>query len=92
MMRNASEVSPFSMHQEDAPWFLWQKKTPVTYLAPREETDSRSENSGVNEIEQANTPPVQPMLPAIQRKQYNAVMNRIDQASRMTGTYAQWNT
>ncbi len=88
-MQNACNTSPFLKQEEALPWFLWQRKIPADDLTPREQTDSRF----VLEMERDDPPtkpPVQPGILTIQRRQYNAVLSRMDQASRKTGTYANW--
>lgn len=92
-MTQASTTSPFVIASEDAPWLIWQKNTPITALCSEVHTDGRSVNEA---IMNADTPyqPVHPSyrLPPIQRAQYNAVLNRISQASHRTGQYSTWST
>lgn len=86
-MVNASTTSPFAT-TEDVPWILWQQQTSVNALQEEKQTDGRS----VFEEEPAVTQEYLPQRqPVIQRMQYNAVLNRINQAARRTGSFSAWN-
>lgn len=92
MILQAAETSPFVRLTEDQPWILWEKKTEVTALLPKEQTDARSvlEERQHMYSEIGPEPPVIPPVQPIQRKQYNAILSRIDQASRKTGSFSAW--
>lgn len=92
-MNPASTTSPFVTSAEDEPWLVWQKSTPLTTLYSNKQTDSRY----AFEADAHEEPPYQPILPSyktppIQRAQYNAVLNRISQATHRTGQYSPWST
>lgn len=86
-MVNASTTSPFAI-TEDVPWILWQQQTSVNALQEEKQTDGRSVFEEKSTVTQDCFPQRQPV---IQRMQYNAVLNRINQAARRTGNFSAWN-
>ncbi len=93
MYPHASTTSPFVDQADEASWYLWEKKTSILDLTHETQTDGRS-FSGESSEDVTRIPamsiPESPLQ--IQRKQYNAVLSRIDRASKHTGTYSSWST
>lgn len=88
-MTQAHIVSPFSISEEQGEsWFIWEKRTPVTSLSGKEQTDSRYENRSTTTSE------LQPAYisssPVIQRRQYNTVLSRMKQAMGKAGSFSAW--
>lgn len=86
--------SPFSFQDEsEKPWLLWEAKTAVTALLGSEETDSRfviHDDINSSDVTYHEAPATSPEKPIIQRKQYNAVLSRMNQAVCKTGTFSSW--
>lgn len=91
-MSQSSSISPFALHGEiECPWITWEKKTAITSLSETKETDGRyEEHADASDCTYSDTPVV-PIKPAIQRQQYNAILNRMNQAVCKTGSFAAWN-
>lgn len=94
-MTQAYFTSPFCPASEnDEPWTLWEKQSSVTALGLPEETDRRFDNDddcSIAAAVQGNKPLTQHTnRPVIQRMQYNAVLDRMNQAVRKTGSFSAW--
>lgn len=93
-MPQACSTSPFAFQDEyDNPWILWEKKSTVTELIGQEQTDGRYEMQCTIESSDTtyrDTPAIPPVKPVIQRKQYNAVLSRMNQAVCKTGSFSTW--
>lgn len=92
-MMQSYHTSPL-MQSEDAdqPWIIWEQRRHVTSLNKQEQTESRY----VNEDEEINvayhsSEQTQNGPPLIQRKQYNAILSRMNQAAGKTGNFSAWN-
>lgn len=91
-MMQSYHTSPF-MQSEDAdqPWIIWEKRRHVTCLNTQEQTEGRyvSESDELTAVyhssEQTHDGP-----PVIQRKQYNAILSRMNQAVGKTGSFSAW--
>lgn len=91
-MLHACAISPFAGANEDCSWVLWERKTNVSMLQPREQTDTRSvyeDGDIVTPKSIQEVPEISPAQP-IQRKQYNAILSRMDQAKRKTTSFSTW--
>lgn len=92
-MNTPSTTSPFLTAAEETPWLVWKKNAPIIELHNREQTDCRFVGADKQYEESLFHPHFATYRPpSIQRAQYNAVLNRISRASRMTGQYSTWST
>ena len=92
-MLRAAVVSPFYEEAQGMPWITWTRQEPVTGLpdstaeikpAPLEDPPYEPE---------APAPPAAPAMPYTPAHQrYSAVIEKMKQASRKIGTYADWHT
>lgn len=93
-MSQACSRSPFSFQDEsEKPWLLWEAKNAVTALSEQKETDSRYEmidDITPSDVTYYDAPAITTEKPIIQRKQYNAVLSRMNQAVCKTGTFSSW--
>ena len=85
MRSDMSQRSPFSEDTEwerREKWILWKK-----LMLESDEADT--DLCGMN----LNTPSYQPVLqiPAVSRARYDAVMRRMSDAARRSGSYSPWN-
>ena len=85
-------TSPFRYAQEnEVPWIVWQKRSSLSGLLGEKHTDSRlvskEEENMICAQETIN--PVS-KAPIIQRKQYNAVLSRMNQALGKSGSFSAW--
>lgn len=81
-MREASTVSPFAAatnQERQARWLLWQQQSVEAVAAPVED-----------EPLPQRTYPMEPTVPPIQHRRYDAVVRRMQQAQRQTGAYSAW--
>lgn len=86
-MRRAATESPFADHrlQEAAPqWILWQK--PEASEAERP-LPVQSEASAACATSTAPQPAARPV---IHHSQYDAIVKRMQQATKQTGAYSDW--
>ena len=79
-------VSPFSSAAEDdVPWRLWEKQTPVIALTGKQ-TESRYADGDLHHSgAEAQRKPA-----PIERRQYMAVLNRMHQATGKAGSFSSW--
>ena len=87
-MSRASTTSPFLCMCDTDSWILWASKTDVLELQDELHTERRSVNDDIPLPDQTTCYVPQP----IQRKQYNAVLDRINRASKNTGGFSSWNS
>ena len=92
-MSNACTTSPFAVKQEtESPWVTWQKSEAVTRLREKQQACFPAvleEDEQISVAEGDNQPQLS-RSPRITRMQYNAVLSRINQAQRRTGSYSAW--
>ena len=92
-MLRAAVVSPFYEEAQGMPWITWTRQEPVTGLP-----DSTAEMKPAP----LEDPPYEPAAPvnlAVSatpytppHQRYSAVIDKMKQASRKIGTYADWHT
>ncbi len=77
---------------DDTPWFLWTKKWSVFQLSDEKQTEGRFVEG--SETDKTAEMPINshPIIPPIQRNQYNAVLNRMEAAKKHSSTFSAWNT
>ena len=93
-MRYEPLVSPFGTLTEEECWSLWKKTTTVLSLEDAEHTDGRYATP-VSEYPDHGASVETPSCmapPAIERRQYNSILSRFDQASKRAGSFFSWNT
>ncbi|MGN1369877.1 MAG: hypothetical protein ACI4WX_13480 [Aristaeellaceae bacterium] len=93
-MGNASTTSPFMCYGTEEPWVTWTKQSSLMELIDEKQTERRSfsENKQM-EVESRDTSvPSYPQPVPINRPQYNAILNRMNQAKNKTGAFTAWNT
>lgn len=93
-MRDASTTSPFVCTETEEAWVTWTSQSPLMTLSESEQTDRRflftdHQREGIPP-DVADQPDVQPVV--INRPQYNAILNRINQAKQKTGAFTSWST
>lgn len=84
-MREASSVSPFSAatrQERQARWLLWQQQSvePVT----------AGETGPAQPALAQHTYPLEPPVPPLQHRRYDAVVQRMQNAQRQAGAYSTW--
>lgn len=86
--------SPFSFQDEsEKPWLIWEAKTAITALSEQKETDCRygiHDDINSSDVTYHDEPAITAEKTIIQRKQYNAVLSRMNQAVCKTGTFSSW--
>lgn len=85
-MSIAAMNSPFDFVDHGAPWILWTQKEPLSLLQAQIQTDGRYENISSYIQPTVSLPQIQFPKP----NRYHAVLSKIDQATRHTGTYSSW--
>lgn len=80
-MRSLSGYTTDHNHED---WFLWESGKTLFELSEREVQENPSEH-----LQKRSQ--VSAAVPAINRQQYNAILQRLNHASRHAGTYAAWN-
>lgn len=89
-MVTAATTSPFMSQQTDAaPWLLWTSKDPVTLLNAEKQTDGRSAFDGDLKDDPPDMTISTPFIP--QTRRYNAVLSRMEQASKKAAAFSAWN-
>ncbi len=83
-MQVASNRSPFASGKADEPWLLWQKREAVDDLPPEHESRPRTM------YEEHKQTSVHEMTFPIQRNQYHAIIGRMKQAKKQTGSFSTW--
>lgn len=93
-MYSASTTSPFVHCDTEEPWVTWTEQSSLLELMDKKQTDGRSEYTSQGTEQRALDIPVPPFPHpvTINRPQYNAILNRINQARQKTGTFTSWNT
>ena len=94
-MSYEAAVSPFGTLTEEECWSLWKKTTTVLSLEDAEQTDGRYVIPVTDyPYHAASTDQAPPYVgpPAIDRRQYNSILSRFDQASKRAGCFSTWNT
>ncbi len=77
-------------HSNEEPWILWQKKESVMELQEQTQTDGRYVNGEMGAAVQTVLTSERHLQPQIKRQQYFSVLNRMNNASRRTGTFSSW--
>lgn len=86
-MRRAATESPFAgrwLQEETPQWLLWQK------LEEPEEERSLSAQSETAAACATSTAPQPAPRPVIHHSQYDAIVKRMQQATKQTGAYSDW--
>ncbi len=93
-MRSASTTSPFVHCDTEESWVTWTEQSSLMELMDRKQTNSRPEYKNQEAEQHASDVPVPPFPHpvVINRPQYNAILNRINQAKQKTGAFTSWNT
>ena len=92
-MQRAAVVSPFYKEAQGMPWITWTQRQPVTGLPDIAEdiTGTQLEETGaIPEQETMRHAPSTAYVP--QHHRYSAVVDKMKQASRKIGAYADWHT
>lgn len=93
-MYSASTTSPFVYCDTEEPWVTWTEQFSLMELMDRKQTDGRPAYKKQETEQRTPDVPVPPFPHpvTINRPQYNAILNRINQAKQKTGTFTSWNT
>lgn len=93
-MGNASTTSPFLCNGTEEPWVTWTKQSSLMELIGEKQTERRfvGENEQIEASTQNTSIPSYPQPFSINRPQYNAILNRMNQAKNKTGAFSAWNT
>lgn len=90
-MLQAAVISSIHSFEENQPWIVWTKKTPVGSL--KDHAEPPQSVSDMTDVEDRSyTVPNVASAAAIQRNQYRAVMQRMNQAKGRSGQYSSWDT
>ncbi len=89
-MNRAATTSPFSIASEDSDWVIWKHKSTLFDL----KTDRRSVNSSEIRDEESYMPEDNTITSTVHldRRQYNAILSRMDQASRRAASFSAWSS
>lgn len=91
-MHDASTTSPFINFNPQDDWVTWTEQSSLMSLIDEEQTDRRyvfDSSQPCSSAPEMPEPLPQPVV--INRPQYNAILNRINQAKQNTGAYTSWN-
>ncbi len=93
-MSKAAATSPFVHQDGEEPWITWSEQRTLLGLTERKQTEGRSVMENPQEEEPCDAPIVPPYSQpvVIQRPQYNAILNRMNQARQKTGAFTSWTT
>lgn len=93
-MSKAAATSPFVHQDDEEPWITWSEQRTLLGLTERKQTEGRSVMENPQEEEPCDAPSVPPFPQpvVIQRPQYNAILNRMNQARQKTGAFTSWTT
>lgn len=93
-MYSASTTSPFVHCDTEEPWVTWTEQSSLMELMDRKRTDDCSEYNNVEAKQPTPDVPIPPFPHpvTINRPQYNAILNRMNQAKQKTGAFTSWNT
>ena len=82
--------SPFAFDDaSDNPWIVWVQHVPVIELIEKQ-TDSRRSQQDMQPVAAPPLSPLSAQTAGIERKQYTAVLNRMNRAAGRVGNFSQW--
>ena len=82
-MKNVEVRSPFADKMAEE-WIIWCGKAPLSMLKQEKQTEGRSD------LMKEEAPRITESAYVPQTNRYKAVMSRINQASRKTGSFSAW--
>ncbi len=89
-MSQAATTSPFATAAQDSDWVIWRYKSSLFDLQTDRRSDVPSENPAAENCTPDDSTITSPVH--LERRQYNAILSRMDQASRRAASFSAWSS